>query len=128
MKGSKMILPRMILVRCQSAECRMTFPPFKRPCVPPPYTIIDCPHCGFRNLIIFDEQLKREFARKELGLGKDSEIGELKSELASLRKDVEKIKVRLGKLASEMRKEIVEDIIEEVTKLAKKTPSLFKPV
>lgn len=132
--------PYLIEIRCENAECRKLFRPYKKKCVPPAYDIFECPYCGHKNLIIFDEQLRREVAKKELGLDRtlEAKIGEIELENKGLRfelesflsriddntKAINELRKHVDTLILQVRKEFAETIAKErIAKAKKKAPS-----
>jgi uncharacterized protein YlxW (UPF0749 family) len=84
----------------------------------PAYIKVTCPNCKAESTIIYDEELKREVARRELNL--DNQLGakELESKYRILKAEVESLNKRIDGMDKEVQaiKEAIGSLIPAVRK------------
>lgn len=107
--------PLVISIICR--ECGRTFSPYGDKLVTPPaYLKKICPYCKTENFVYYDEELRREIARRELNLDSQLGIKELESENKMLKAEVESLNKRIDGMEKEIAviKEAVNSLIPAV--------------
>jgi phage FluMu protein Com len=108
---------KVITIFCR--KCGKSFRPYGDTLVElPAYITVTCPNCKYESTIIYDEELKREIARRELNL--DNQLGakELESEYRILKAEVESLNKRIDGMDKETQaiKEAIGSLIPAVRK------------
>jgi flagellar motility protein MotE (MotC chaperone) len=109
--------PQIIQIICYN--CRKTIRPFGNTLMNvPAYVKTTCPHCKSENTVIYDEELRREVARRELNLDGQLGVKELESEYRILKAEVESSNKRIEGMDKEIQsiKEAIGSLIPAVRK------------
>ncbi len=115
-----------VYIEITCKKCGEKFHPYGYTRVqPPPYGDYKCPSCGQVSRRVFDPQIKREIARKDLGLpdtkAESSQIKAMQAEIDSLRARLDEqqgcikdLMKRLDILIPEVRKQVAQAITEMI--------------
>jgi len=112
-------------------NCGKIYQPFgDEPVVPPTYSRLTCPYCGHKENVVFDDELRREIARRELNLDNQLGMKELESSYKTLKGQVESLSKRIEGMDKDIAtvKEAINSLIPAVRKqVAEAIANLLQP-